>query len=61
MMPKVKATKTSKIQSIHQDFTEEFIKISTSNYIAICATVRFLATNAFLLKVIEISPNTRKR
>ena len=30
------------------------------NYIAICAAVRFLAANAFLLTVIEKRPNTQK-
>ena len=31
------------------------------NYIAICVTVRFLATNAFLLILIEIHRNIKKR
>ena len=59
-MPKVKVTKTSKIQSIFQDFSQEFMK-SPDNKFAMCAAIRFLATNALLLKIIEIRPNTKKR
>ena len=33
----------------------------TTNYIAICATVRFFAVNACLLIVIEKRLNTKKR
>ena len=61
MMPKVEATKRTKIQSVLQDFHEEFIKCPNDDYIPICAAVRFLATNAFLLKVIEIHTNTKNR
>ena len=41
MMPTVKATKTSRTQSVLQDFFQEFMK--RANYIAICAAVRFHA------------------
>ena len=61
MVPKVKATKRSKIQSVMQDYFEEFIKIPAINEIAICAGLRCLATNAFLLKVFGIRPNTKMR
>ena len=36
-------------------------KVLTMNYIAICVTVLFLATNAFLLILIEIRQNIKKR
>ena len=63
MMSKVKATKTPKIRSIIQDFSEEYMKSPNNGlqYIAICAAVRFLARNAFLLKVIKIRLNTKQR
>ena len=53
-MPKVKTTNAYKIQSIVKEFPDEFIKVLTINYFAICVTVRFLATNTFLLILIEI-------
>ena len=37
------------------------LKVLTINYIAICVTVRFLAANAFLLILIEIRRNIKKR
>ena len=61
-MPKVQATKTSKIQSVLQGFPEEFTKSPNNKLcIAICAAVRLLAKNAFLLIVIKTRPNTKKR
>ena len=36
-------------------------KVLTISYIAICVTVRFLATNTFLLILIEIRRNIKKR
>ena len=37
-----------KTQSIVDEFLDEFMEVLTINYIAICVTVGFLATNAFL-------------
>ena len=51
MKPKVKATKISKTQSLPQDFPKEFMKNPNHELYCICAAARFLATNAFLLKV----------
>ena len=59
-MSKVKPTYTYKIQSIVKEFPDEFMK-SINNYIAICVTVRFLAINAFLLILVEIHRNIKKR
>ena len=39
---KVKAIKTYKIQSVFQDFPDEFMKIQTTNYIAISKLFGFL-------------------
>ena len=60
-MPKVKTTYAYKIQSIVIEFPDELWKVLTINYIAICVIVRFLATNAFLLILIEIRRNIKKR
>ena len=61
MMSKVKATKTSKIQSVFQDFLQEFINSSNNElYFTIRAAVWFLATSAILSKVIETQQNTKK-
>ena len=60
MMPKVEATKTSKILSIRQDFPEEFMIFLNAKLDCNLCTCMFFATNAFILKVIEISPNTKK-
>ena len=57
-MPKVKTTYADKIQSIVKEFPDEFIQ-SINYYIAICVTVRFLATNAFLLIFTEIRQNIK--
>ena len=35
-------------------------KVLAMNYVAICVTVRFLATNAFLLILIEVRRNIKK-
>ena len=58
-MPKVKTTYAYKIQSIVKKFPDEFMESITINYIAICVTVRFLATNAFLLILIEMRRNIK--
>ena len=58
-MPKVKITYAYKIQSIVKEFPDELME--TINYIVICVTVWFLATNAFLLILIEIRRNIKKR
>ena len=60
MMLKVKATKTSAIQSLLQDFSEEFMKVPTQ------AILQFMQLYGFLqqtlsLKVIKIRPNTKTR
>ena len=55
MTPKVKATKTSKTQFVLQDFPEEFMK-SQQRII-----LQFVQSHGFLLKAIEIPPNTKKR
>ena len=61
-MPKVKTNYTYKIQSIVKEFPDELKKkVLTINYIAIYVTVRFLATNAFLLILVEIRRNIKKR
>ena len=52
-MSKVKTTDACKIQFIVKKFPDEFME---SNY-----TVRFLATNAFSLILIEIRQNIKKR
>ena len=54
-MPKVKTTYAYKIQSIVKEFPDEFME-SLCN----CVTVRFFATNAFLLILIEIHGNIKK-
>ena len=54
-MPKVKTTCAYKVQSL-----TNLWKVLTINYIAICVTVRFLATNAFLLSLIKIRRNIKK-
>ena len=58
-MPKVKTTYGYKIQSIVKEFPDEFTK-SIIKYIAICITVRLLATNTFLLILIKIRRNIKK-
>ena len=60
-MPKVKTTYADKIQSIVKKFPDEFMESITINYIAMCVTVRFLATNAFLLILIKMRRNIKKR
>ena len=64
-MPRVKTTHAYKIQSIVEEFPDEFMEgIYNQLYckmIAICVTVRFLPTNAFLLILIEIRRNIKKR
>ena len=47
MTPEVKATKPCKIQSVLQDFPEEFMKLPSKIFIDICAALQFLATNTF--------------
>ena len=59
-MPKVKITYAYEIQSIVKEFPDEFMKVLTINYIAICVTVRFFVTNVFLLILIEIRRNIKK-
>ena len=61
-MPKVKTTYAHIIQSIVKEFPDKFMEYYHSlytvvlpfNHFAICVTVRFLATNAFSLILIEI-------
>ena len=60
-MPKVKTTYAYKIQSTVKEFPDESMEVLTINYFAISVTVRFLATNAFLLILIEIRRNIKKR
>ena len=60
-MPKVKTAYAYKIQSIVKEFPTSLWKVLKINYIAICVTVRFLATNAFLLILIKILRNIKKR
>ena len=60
-MPKVKTIYAYIIQSIIKEFLEFMEKVLTINYIAICVIVRFLATNAFLLILIKIRRNIKKR
>ena len=62
-MLNVKTTYAYKIQSIIKKFPDEIMESIKKliNYIAICVTVRFLATNAFLLILIEIRCNIKKR
>ena len=60
-MPKVKTIYANKIQFIVKEFSDDLWKVLTINYIAICVTVLFLATNAFLLILIEIRRNIKKR
>ena len=47
MTPEVKATKPCKIQSVLQDFLEEFMKLPSKIFIGTNAALRFLATNTF--------------
>ena len=56
-MPIVKTT----YAYIDEEFPDKFWKVLAINYIAICVTVQFLATNAFLLILIEICRNIKKR
>ena len=60
-MLKVKTTYAYEIQSIVKNSLTNSWKVLTINYIAICVTVRFLAKNAFLLILIEIRRNIKKR
>ena len=62
-MPKVKTTYACKSQFVVKKFPDEFMKSINNQlgYIAISVTVRFLATNAFLLILIEIRRNSKKR
>ena len=60
-MPKVKTTCAYKIQSIVNKFPDEFMESINNHLFAICVTVRFHATNAFLLILIEICQNIKKR
>ena len=60
-MPKVKTTFAYKIQSIVKEFPDEFSKVLAINYIAICVTERFFATNVFLFILIEKRRNIKKR
>ena len=55
-MPKVKTAYAYTIQSIVKEFPGEFMESIT-----ICVTVRFLATNAFLLILIKIRRDIKKR
>ena len=59
IMPKVKTTYAYKIQSIVKEFPDEFME-SINNHIAIWVTLQFLATNPFLLIIIEIRRNIKK-
>ena len=61
-MPKVNTIYAYKIQFIVKEFHDEFMESINNQlgYIAICVTVRFLATNAFLLILIEIRRNIKK-
>ena len=56
MMTKVKLSKHLTFKTPMKNLS----KVPTTNYIAIRAAVRFLATNAFLLEVIEVHPNAKK-
>ena len=56
----LKLPKHLKLNSHFKTSLKNLRKVPTKNYIAICTAARFLATNAFLLKVIEIRPNTKK-
>ena len=47
MIPKVKATKTSKIQSVLQDFPEEFKRSANNGF---CEAVRVSCNNRFLVE-----------
>ena len=60
-MPNVKTTYAYEIQSIVKNSLRNFWKVLPINYIAICVTVRFLATNTLLLILIEIRRNIKKR
>ena len=60
-MPKVKTTYAYKIHPWFKNSLTNLWKVLTINYIAICVTVRFLATNVFLLIRIEIRRNNKKR
>ena len=60
IMAKIKPTKASKIQFVFKTSPQNLWKVPSANNISICAALRFLATNAFLLKVIKIRPNTKR-
>ena len=60
-MPKVKTTYAYEIQFIVKEFLTNLRKVLTINYIGISVNMRFLATNAFSLILIEIRRNIKKR
>ena len=61
-MPKVKTTYAYKIQSIVKEFPDKFMEsINNQLYRNLELHVRFLAANAFLLILIEIRRNIKKR
>ena len=55
---KGKTAKTSKIQSVLQNFLKNLRKVPIRNYVSNFAAERVLATNDSLLKVIEIRPSS---
>ena len=61
MMSIVIATKTSKIQSVLQDFAEEFMKIPNNELYCNLYSCTVTSTNAFLWEVIKMHPNIKKR
>ena len=57
-MPKVKATKTSKIQSLLQDFSEEFVKSPNNKlYCNLCCSCTVSCNKRC---IVENNPNTFK-
>ena len=62
MRSKVKATKTSEIQSVLSNFLEEFMKsLDNDLYNGICAAAWFPATNALSIKVIATPKSVGSR
>ena len=60
-MPKIKTTYAYKIQSMILEFPVEFMQNINNQLHCNYVTVRFLVTNAFLLILIEIRLNIKKR
>ena len=61
MIQKLKLPKHLKFTPYFKTSIKNIGKAPTTNYVGIWAAARFLPAKTFLLEVIEIRPNTKKR